>query len=160
MAYNDMSLSDRILNLTNATSNAVNQVSSSYQNRKYQTEQLALQKAKYLQGLDNNVYTTSAQKALKGIESMFYGNSKTGVNGFFKDQLNDSNYEGYELSTTTMLDSTLSVDYLMKNYGMTASHAERFINDYSDTIRGEAMQRTQTNTWMAMSSYLGADQKS
>lgn len=160
MAYNDMSLSDRILNLTNAASNAVNQAASSYQNRKYQTEQIALQKAKYLQGLDDNVYSASADKALKGIESMFYGNSKTGVNGFFKDQLNDSNYENYELSTTTMLDSTLSVDYLMKNYGMTASHAERFINDYSDTIRGEAIQRTQTNTWMAMSSYLGADQES
>ena len=160
MAYNDESLSDKILRLTNTVSGTIQNVASSYQNRTYQTEQLNLQKAKYLYELDNNVYTASSKKALAGIESMFYGNTKTGVNGFFKDQLNDSNYENYEASTSAMLDETLSVDYLMKNYGMTAGHAEKFINEYSDQIRGEANQRTQTNTWMAMSSYLGADQES
>ena len=160
MAYNDESLSDKILRLTNTVSGTIQNVASSYQNRTSQTEQLNLKKAKYLYELDNNVYTASSKKALAGIESMFYGNTKTGVNGFFKDQLNDSNYENYEASTSAMLDETLSVDYLMKNYGMTAGHAEKFINEYSDQIRGEANQRTQTNTWMAMSSYLGADQES
>lgn len=160
MGFNDESLSDKILRLTDATSGALNQVvTGNYQTNAAKSE-YQLKKSKYLHDLDNNVYSTSAQKALTGINNLFYGNSKTGVNGFFKDQLNDMNYEGYEQGTTSMLENTLTADYLMKNYGMTATHAERFINEYADTITAEAMQRTQTNTWMAMTSQLGTDQKS
>ena len=163
MPYYNETATDKIRNLIGEAGNTAKTIASHIDNKNgtsLASKQLQLQRAQYLQDLDNKVYSTSAKKALTGIESMLYGNSKTGAVGFFETQLNDMNYEGYEANTQSMLDNTLTVEYLTENFGMTEGHASKFIEEYGDTISAEASQRTQTNMWLSMTNQLGTDQKS
>lgn len=153
-------ISNKILNLIDAagsTASAIHSYNKTVNGEDLATAEIMLKREKFLTDIDNNLYSASSQKALKGIESLFYGNSKTGTNGFFKDQLNDMDYELYQQGTDAMIAETLSVEYLSKNYGMTESHAQRFIDEYGSTITAEANQRTQTNTFLSMQTQLGSD---
>lgn len=160
MAYNNESVGDKILRLTNAMGSSATTIASSKANKNLASKEIQLQREKYIYSLDNNVYTASAQKAYTGIENMFYGNEKTGKTGFFKNQLNNMDYETYDADTEAMLSRTLTVDYLTKNFGMTASHAERFIEENGDALKSEAMQRSQTNRFMSEVNQLGTDMDS
>lgn len=157
MGYNDESLSVKINRFANAIGSTASSIYESKVQKDMRMQEITLQRARYLDNLDANVYSASSQKALKGIESLFYGNSKTGTNGFFKDQLNGMDYELYQQNTDAMIAETLSIEYLSKNYGMTESHAQRFIDEYGSTITAEANQRTQTNTFLSMQTQLGSD---
>lgn len=157
MGYNDESLSVKINRFANAIGSTASSIYESKVQKDMRMQEITLQRAKYLDNLDANVYSASSQKALKGIESLFYGNSKTGTSGFFKDQLNGMDYELYQQDTDAMIAEMLSVEYLSKNYGMTESHAQRFIDEYGSTITAEANQRTQTNTFLSMQTQLGSD---
>lgn len=159
MGYNDESLSTKLNRFASAVGGAATAFYTNKQETDLKKQELMLQRAKYLDNLDTNVYNASAQKALKGIESMFYGNAKTGTNGFFQNQLNAMDYELYQQGTDAMIAETLSVEYLSKNYGMTESHAQRFIDEYGSTITAEANQRTQTNSFISMQNQLGSDMK-
>lgn len=156
-------ISNKILNLIDAagsTATAIHSYNKTVNGEDLATAEIMLKREKFLTDIDNNLYSASSQKALKGIESLFYGNSKTGTSGFFKDQLNGMDYELYQQDTDAMIAEMLSVEYLSKNYGMTESHAQRFIDEYGSTITAEANQRTQTNTFLSMQTQLGTDQKS
>lgn len=163
MPYYNETATDKIRNLIGEAGNTAKTIASHIDNKNgtsLASKQLQLQRAQYLQDLDNKVYSTSAKKALTGIEAILYGNSKTGAVGFFETQLNDMNYEGYEANTQSMLDNTLTVEYLAENFGMSEGHASKFIEEYGDTITSEATQRTQTNMWLSMTNQLGTDQNS